>query len=308
MTESISHEDLALNDVKKALNEIKNLLELIDLNAIHKEKIYLILINIDSYRSRLSNDMTKMKNDIILLNKKQNDTILLHKKQLDHPSAELDQYKDNLNKLVKLNIKLRQKEKYLDALLDRYFYTVQKRNDMIIGSFRMPVVKQYEEMDTIVIGEIESGDCRVDDQCLTMPNCARVEIKNIYYEDRETDSCVCAQNIRFALKNVEEVTIINHQSKIYVGYSAVLHIHATVVGVQLKILITLIDRKTGEETLENPKYIKQDQVAMAIFELSQSGQTICMELFEHFPRLGRFALCHEDRTVAVGKFLKIFGF
>ncbi|CAF4784667.1 unnamed protein product, partial [Rotaria magnacalcarata] len=92
MTESISHEDLALNDVKKALNEIKNLLELIDLNAIHKEKIYLILINIDSYRSRLSNDMTKMKNDIILLNKKQNDTILLHKKQLDHPSAELDQY------------------------------------------------------------------------------------------------------------------------------------------------------------------------------------------------------------------------
>ncbi|CAF4307449.1 unnamed protein product, partial [Rotaria magnacalcarata] len=194
-----------------------------------------------------------------------------------------------------------------DALLDRYFYTVQKRNDMIIGSFRMPVVKQYEEMDTIVIGEIESGDCRVDDQCLTMPNCARVEIKNIYYEDRETDSCVCAQNIRFALKNVEEVTIINHQSKIYVGYSAVLHIHATVVGVQLKILITLIDRKTGEETLENPKYIKQDQVAMAIFELSQSGQTICMELFEHFPRLGRFALCHEDRTVAVGKFLKIIG-
>ncbi|CAF3609005.1 unnamed protein product [Rotaria socialis] len=59
----------------------KNLLELIDLNTIKKEKIYLILTTNDSCCSRLSNDMIKMKNDIILLNEK----------QLDHQSAELDQ-------------------------------------------------------------------------------------------------------------------------------------------------------------------------------------------------------------------------
>jgi peptide chain release factor subunit 3 len=81
--------------------------------------------------------------------------------------------------------------------------------------------------------------------------------------------------------------------------------HTAAVKVQLKKLITLIDRKTGERTQEHPRFIKQDQVAIARFELSQSGQAICMEPFKHFPQLGRFILCDEGRTVAVGKVLKI---
>ncbi len=101
------------------------------------------------------------------------------------------------------------------------------------------------------------------------------------------------------------MTIINHPSQIRPGYSAVLHIHTAVAEVQLKKLKTLIDRKTGEETRVDPKFIKQDQAAIAIFELSQSGQIICMELFEDFPRLGRFVLCDEGRTVAVGKVLEV---
>ncbi|CAF2012625.1 unnamed protein product [Rotaria magnacalcarata] len=103
------------------------------------------------------------------------------------------------------------------------------------------------------------------------------------------------------------VTIINHQSKIYPGYSAFLHIHTAVAEVRLKRLLTLIDRKTGKETIEDPKFIKQNQAAFGIFELSQSGQTICMEPFDDFPRLGRFALCNEGRIVAVGKVRQIMG-
>jgi hypothetical protein len=37
-----------------------------------------------------------------------------------------------------------------------------------------------------------------------MPNRTRVEVTNIYYEDIETDSCVCGENVRLKLKNVEE--------------------------------------------------------------------------------------------------------
>lgn len=101
------------------------------------------------------------------------------------------------------------------------------------------------------------------------------------------------------------MAIIEHKSIICPGYSAVLHIHASAVEVQLKKLITLIDRKTGERTQEHPRFIKQDQVAIARFELSQSGQVICMEPFKRFPQLGRFTLRDEGRTVAVGKVLKI---
>ena len=37
-----------------------------------------------------------------------------------------------------------------------------------------------------------------------MPNQIRVEVMNIYYEDIKTRSCVCGQNVRLKLKNVEE--------------------------------------------------------------------------------------------------------
>ena len=59
-------------------------------------------------------------------------------------------------------------------------------------------------MGVIVMGKIESGCCRVGDRCVLMPNRTRVEVTNIYYEEIETDSCVCGENVRLKLKNVEE--------------------------------------------------------------------------------------------------------
>ncbi len=59
-------------------------------------------------------------------------------------------------------------------------------------------------MGVIIMGKIESGCCRVGDKCVIMPNRTRVEVTNIYYEEIETDSCVCGENVRLKLKNVEE--------------------------------------------------------------------------------------------------------
>jgi peptide chain release factor subunit 3 len=61
-----------------------------------------------------------------------------------------------------------------------------------------------QEMGVIVMGKIESGHVRVGDRCLVMPNRTRVEVTNIYYEEFETDSCVCGENVRLKLKNEEE--------------------------------------------------------------------------------------------------------
>jgi peptide chain release factor subunit 3 len=70
------------------------------------------------------------------------------------------------------------------------------------------------------------------------------------------------------------VELSEHKSNIRPGYSAVLHIHTTVAAVQLKELIALIDHKASETTREYPKFLKQNQIATGIFELSQRGQTI----------------------------------
>ncbi|CAF4680813.1 unnamed protein product [Rotaria sp. Silwood1] len=69
MAEAIVNNN-ALNDLKKPLNEIKNLLKSINLNDVPKDKINLILDNIDSCFLHLSYDMKKMNNEIQLLNNK----------------------------------------------------------------------------------------------------------------------------------------------------------------------------------------------------------------------------------------------
>jgi translation elongation factor EF-1alpha len=59
-------------------------------------------------------------------------------------------------------------------------------------------------MDTIIIiGAIESGGCHIGDKCLIMPSKIRVEIKKIYHEDIEIDSCLFGQYVRLELKNVK---------------------------------------------------------------------------------------------------------
>ncbi|CAM4849053.1 unnamed protein product [Rotaria magnacalcarata] len=131
--------------------------------------------------------------------------------------------------------------------------------------------------------------------------------------------CVCGENVRLKLKNVEEEEISSgfvlcdiEQEPCGVGrvFDAQVAIieHKSIIStveVQLKKLITLIDRKTGERTQEHARFIKHDQVAIAIFELTQSDQTICMEPFKRFPQLAHFMLRDEGRTVVVGKVLKI---
>ncbi|CAF1183444.1 unnamed protein product [Rotaria sordida] len=72
MTEAIINNS-ALNDVKKSLNEIKNLLKSTNLNDGHNDKMNLILDNIDSCFLQLSYDMKKMNNEIQLLYNKHKD-------------------------------------------------------------------------------------------------------------------------------------------------------------------------------------------------------------------------------------------
>ena len=85
-----------------------------------------------------------------------------------------------------------------------------------------------------------------------------------------------------------------------------MHNHAATVEVQLKVIIGLVDKKTGEKDLKNrPRFIKQDQIAICRFDILGSNSVVCMEPFKLYPQLGRFTLRYENKTVAVGKVLKI---
>ncbi|CAF3519269.1 unnamed protein product [Rotaria socialis] len=242
-----------------------------------------------------------------------------------------DQKKHILMMLVNVNVLLRENVVVLRSITRTYLDDPQTSNNNINGPLRIPIAEQYEDKGTIVVGKIESGSCRVGDQCFLMPETKVVEIANIYYEDMKTDTGLCGQNVKVTLKTIEEliispgfvlcnaqeelcsvgrifdaqVMITTPKSTISSGYSASLHIHTAIAAVQLKQLITLIDYKTGERIQENPISIRKNQVAIARFELLETGRTICMEPFRIFPELSRFKLRNEGRIVAMGKILEV---
>lgn len=184
------------------------------------------------------------------------------------------------------------------------------------GPLRLPIVDKYKDMGTIVLGKIESGKLRRGDQVILMPNKQVCEIMTLWSDEEDVDAARSGENVKMKLRGVEEeevspgfvlchqmnlchtgrvfdgqIFIIEHKSIICAGYSAVCHIHTCAEEVTIKALICTIDRKTSEKSKTRPRFIKQDQVAIARFELN--GGVVCLESFEAFPQMGRFTLRDE---------------
>ncbi len=70
-------------------------------------------------------------------------------------------------------------------------------------------------------------------------------------------------------------------------------------------LILLLDQHTNETIEKCPRFIREDQVAIARFKLTESDQVICMEPFKRFPQLARFMLRDRSRVIILGKVLKL---
>jgi len=195
------------------------------------------------------------------------------------------------------------------------------------GPFMMPIVDKYSEMGTVVIGKVESGKCKKGDVLLVMPNRVEVKVDQLWSDDIEVTGVQSGENIKAKVKGIEEnevtpgfvlcdphnpiktgtvfdaqVVMLDLKSIICAGYSCILHLQAMAEEVTIKALICLVDKKTGEKSKTRPRFIKQDQIAIARFV---SNHPICMETFKDHPQLGRFTLRDEGTTIAIGKILKV---
>ncbi|XP_071105917.1 eukaryotic peptide chain release factor GTP-binding subunit ERF3A-like isoform X1 [Haliotis cracherodii] len=209
---------------------------------------------------------------------------------------------------------------YLDAMpsLDR----------SMDAPLRLPVVDRYRDMGTIVLGKIESGSITKNMTLAMMPNKQTVKVMQIWSDEYDVDDAMPGENVKLKLAGVEEedvspgfvlcppdnpchtgrtfdaqIVMLELKSIVCAGYSCVLHIHSASEEVTIKSLICLLDKKSGEKTQIKPRYIKQDQVGIARFEVN--GGMICLESFKDFPQMGRFTLRDEGKTIAIGKVLKI---
>lgn len=195
------------------------------------------------------------------------------------------------------------------------------------GPFMMPIVDKYSEMGTVVIGKVESGSMKKGDILVVMPNRVEVKVDQIWSDDIEVTQVTSGENIKAKLKGIEEtdvtpgfvlccptnpiktgrvfdaqVVMLDLKSIICAGYSCMLHLQAMAEEVTIKALICLVDKKTGEKSKTRPRFVKQDQIAIARFV---ANHPICMETFKAHPQLGRFTLRDEGTTIAIGKILKV---
>lgn len=197
------------------------------------------------------------------------------------------------------------------------------------GPLRMPIIDKYRDMGTVVLGKIESGKLTRTSNLIIMPNRqANIEVLGLTSDDYEKDTCYTGENVKVKLKGVDEedispgfvlcdpsglcntgkifdaqIYILEHKSIICPGYSAVMHIHASVEEITITRLGAVLDKKTGDVMQKNPRFVKQDQVVIARLQCEVGA--VCMEKFKDFPQMGRFTLRDEGRTVALGKVLKI---
>ncbi|XP_044008427.1 eukaryotic peptide chain release factor GTP-binding subunit ERF3A isoform X2 [Aphidius gifuensis] len=195
------------------------------------------------------------------------------------------------------------------------------------GPFIMPIVDKYKDMGTVVMGKVEAGEAKKGQALLVMPNRTTVFVDQLWSDDEEVTAVGPGENVKIKLKGIEEedvspgfvlcdnnlpiktgkifdaqVVILEHKSIICAGYSAVMHIHCAAEEVTVKALICLVDKKTGEKSKSRPRFVKQDQVA--IMRIECAG-VICLEQFKLFPQMGRFTLRDENKTIAIGKVLKV---
>ncbi|XP_033746809.1 eukaryotic peptide chain release factor GTP-binding subunit ERF3A-like [Pecten maximus] len=193
---------------------------------------------------------------------------------------------------------------------------------------RMPIVDKYRDMGTLLLGKLEAGVITKNMSLTVMPNRAIVKVNQLFSDEIETELANPGENLKVKVQGVEEedispgfvlcpmespcntgkvfdaqIVILEHKSIICAGYSAVLHIHTCAEEVTLRALLCIIDKKTGEKTQLKPRFVKQDQVAIARIEVN--GGMICLETFKDFPQMGRFTLRDEGRTIGIGKVLKI---
>jgi peptide chain release factor subunit 3 len=212
------------------------------------------------------------------------------------------------------------------SLLD-YLDNMQMLERKIAGGLLIPITEKHRDMGTYVVGKIESGQVKVGQNVLIMPNKRAAEVAAIFLEEEEVQAAQCGDNVRLRLRGVEEeeisigfvlcaakhpvhtviafeaqLAILEHRNIITAGYNAVMHIHAATEEVTIAALLHAIDKKTNKKSKRPPPFVKKGQQVIARLELSA---VVCAESFKDHPQLGRFTLRDEGKTIAIGKITKL---
>ena len=161
-----------------------------------------------------------------------------------------------------------------------------------------------------------------NDKIIVMPSGAVGEIKSIETHHQEMPSATAGDNIGFNLRGIEkkdikrgdvlgtpdnppnvakefraQIIVINHPTAIAPGYTPVMHCHTAQVAATITAFESKINPATGAAEEENPKFLKVGDSAIVRI---RPVRPTCIETFQEFPEMGRFALRDMGSTIAAG--------
>jgi elongation factor 1-alpha len=190
---------------------------------------------------------------------------------------------------------------------------------------RVPLQDVYKigGFGTVPVGRVETGIMKPGQHVLFAPTNITSEVRSIEMHHASIPEAVPGDNIGFNVKNVSvkdlkrgyvtsdafkdpasgalsfdaQIVVMSHPGKIHAGYMPVLDCHTAHVACCFEKILTKMDRRSGEVVEENPDFIKMGDAAIVH---AIPSKPLCVETFQEFPPLGRFAVRDMKKTVAVG--------
>merc|ERR1712142_115066 len=190
---------------------------------------------------------------------------------------------------------------------------------------RLPLQDVYKigGIGTVPVGRVETGIIKPGMVVTFAPANVTTEVKSVEMHHESLPEAVPGDNVGFNVKNVSvkeirrgmvagdskndppkgcenftaQVIVLNHPGQICAGYSPVLDCHTAHIACKFSELKEKIDRRSGKKMEDNPKFVKSGDAAIAVLTPSKP---MCVEAFQEYPPLGRFAVRDMKQTVAVG--------
>jgi len=192
---------------------------------------------------------------------------------------------------------------------------------------RIPIQDAYNIKGTgvVPVGRVETGVLKKNDKIIIMPTGFQGEIRSIEMHHEEIPQAEPGDNIGFSIRGISmedvgrgdvmghpkdvptvvtpkgnwtgQIIVIWHPTVIAQGYTPVVHAHTAQVAAKFTELIKKLDQKTGAVIEDNPKFLKRNEAAIVKL---QPIKKLCIEKYEEFPELGRFAVRDMGRTACVG--------
>jgi len=190
---------------------------------------------------------------------------------------------------------------------------------------RLPLQDVYKigGIGTVPVGRVETGVLKGGMTVTFAPTNVSTEVKSVEMHHETLPEAIPGDNVGFNVKNVSvkdirrgnvagdskndpprealsfyaQVIILNHPGQISSGYTPVLDCHTAHIACKFEEIKSKIDRRTGKELEEAPKFVKSGDACMVTL---RPTKPLCVEVFSEYPPLGRFAVRDMKQTVAVG--------